>query len=465
MPIGKGQTQQSSFFNRMGKQLAKVAADNKAKEPEVDSFDELPAPINNGVARLVKCQFQFVKDGENKGKDLLYAEAVIVPPTNFKGQPVTGRIRHMESIYETSTGVGDAKKTVTAEQHFAQAQDFLKTLLAIPGLEKFNPDDVDLPNIERTMARLVKEKPYVKFRTWKGDKQVIQPIEVNGKKRYGLCTEVLDSQGVPTGDYMPAKGRGGMVLPTFATEAEAKRQWPFAGRDSRTQHVWQGKCLPPAEVAEPGDGVNDGDDQTASNGEVTSGDDVDRFDTEPDGGEAAASDEFGGDEGETDWSQSTDLAALLAQAEVDADDDTLTSDSPAMLRLRELGEEAGLDAEFLNAEETTWSQIAQAVEEAQNKQGESSEEEESDEEEPEEEAVEEEEEPEPPKPVGPKVRAVYYYTPMGADKKPGKRMEVKIVSVDEEKQTCTVANVTTGKPVVGANKKPVEIKWSKLVKK
>lgn len=159
MPV---QTTTSVLAGKLKTKTSKTLLENRAKPPVVDAGGDLPPGINEGIAKLVKCGFQLVKEGSpNAGKPLFLAEGIIVSPDKApNGTIVKGkRTRHMEMCFDTTTQAG---KTTTQEEHLDRVMNTLKCLGAdCSQLESYD-------QLEGIAAAVEEMGPHFQFRTWAG---------------------------------------------------------------------------------------------------------------------------------------------------------------------------------------------------------------------------------------------------------------------------------------------------------
>lgn len=196
--------QKSLLAAKLGNK-GKQAFDNvKNNDVEFDTGANLPAGIENGVAQLVECKFGTYESGDNKGELYFLAAGVVCAPKLHEGVSVEGLRTQIgpEPLCDTPTR---SRKTV--QEHFAWVVNELKKL----GLDT---GQLELDQIEASCEQLKEVAPFFRFRTWKGSKQ-----EITKKGNKWVCGNK-----------------------SYATEEKAKLDNPFAGRDPRTQHVWNGLC-------------------------------------------------------------------------------------------------------------------------------------------------------------------------------------------------------------------------------
>jgi hypothetical protein len=171
MPAESGQ---SKLLKKYGEKFRKSAEAHKADEIEYGNM-ELPSGIESGVAQLVDCKIDAVKAGKKGAGDLyFYARGIVKIPTHVGDIPVYGLATQItEMIGETPE-----RSRKTMDEHVKWVQNQIKMLL------KDGPDDatdysdyVDADNLEDTMTKLKRLKPFFRFRTWKGSKQTTGPYK------------------------------------------------------------------------------------------------------------------------------------------------------------------------------------------------------------------------------------------------------------------------------------------------
>lgn len=141
---------------------AHEAAKNKTTLPKVGG--ELPGGVN-GVAKLVECRLGVVeKDGPMKGKPYFYAAGVVVAPQNHKdGTPIANlRTSIIEMLCDTPPKPGTAPSKdgrYTVADHVDWVYEQLRGL----GVDT---KSLTLDNMEATFAALLKAGVHFRFHTW-----------------------------------------------------------------------------------------------------------------------------------------------------------------------------------------------------------------------------------------------------------------------------------------------------------
>lgn len=150
----------SNLIGKLGAQLAKAHEAHKADETVITGGGDLPAGIENGIAKLVECKFDVYKNGDSKGQYFFYAAGVVVAPRDHDGVPIEGlRTSIMEPLCDTPTRT---RKTI--DQHLEWIYNELRKL----GVDtsSFGYDE-----LEGVCQALKEDGPHFRFRTWKGQKQ------------------------------------------------------------------------------------------------------------------------------------------------------------------------------------------------------------------------------------------------------------------------------------------------------
>jgi len=383
-----------------GRQAAKAVKDQPVDWGE----RRLPPGIEGGVAKVVKCYFSEYKEGEDKGKVFFRVEARIVEPKQFAGQTLEGdMIQLMEPLEPRAKPRG---KRTTFEHHYKYIRDHLVMLLAKDrngAVPQFGFDDLEV-----VAAQVVREAPYVRFRTWAGQKQVI--VQKAGK---WWCQNEDGTN--PIGPY--------------ATEAAAREKHKYAGREPLTNTTWEGRCEYNGQAA-PGAALNYTD-PNAGGGEESSS-------PEAGGTDAVSFNEFEGDGSAAAAAPEEELDQLATLAD-GGDEDSGT-------RLRELAEAAGVsDTDITGA--PSWGAVIEMVRVVGSSGDEV------------ERSVEEEE-------SKPAVGDVYGFLRIDPKtkkpvvdpktKKPAKPVEVEVKEVNEKNQTVAVVDLSTKTKYLG-------VRWDALL--
>lgn len=432
--------------------------------PLMGKNERLPAGIDNGIAQLKKIWVGQYKDGPDKGKPFYMASGVVLLPEVHEGIPIKGRHTQVgpEPLFPTPTKGGKRK---TYEDHYAWMMNEL--MLLNPALEK-NRDAMKPANLQATFDALIRAGIPFRFRTYKFAKQV---------------PEQKGSQW-----FLGTKG-------PYPSEAALKAANKYWNSEPMVNEEWLGACAKPMTV-QPGQlpeevGVIDeiGTDDATTSAATADYDQAEAagVPTEP------AVDEVAGQELETQTSGSSDDggdAGAVATAPGNPEDDIPAlveaagaDDDLAKARLEELAVALGYSSDDV-ANAPSWNDVGEWII-TQTPAPEA--------------AVEPEPEPEPappPPPVKVAVKATPAAKPTtttvkapagpkppkvgdsgfsyqfkdtkGAPlldkmKKPVKPVSVEVLSVNPTLKTVTLQNLTTGQPILGADKKPANIKWTDLL--
>lgn len=278
------QTAKSSLSGKLGQKLHESHEKHKSDDTNFGNID-LPAGINGGVAQLVDCRFSEYEKGDFKGQFFFYAAGVVVSPKTVNGVRIEGlRTSIMEPMCDTPD-----RTRASFDEHNAWVLNELRKLGV--NTSEMGPDDY-----EPVAAALKEAKPYFRFHTWKGEKQT-------------------------TG--------------------------PFAGKEPRVQHQWQGATeYNPEEDGDAGAVV---DDTTAAEPEKPAATKP-ATTTKPAGGKTPPKKPE--PPKEEPASEEVDLAALAEAAD--------GGDNDAALKLTALAEAAGMKTEDVEGAEN-WAAVATAI--------------------------------------------------------------------------------------------------------
>lgn len=156
------QKAKSGLAAKLGAKGHAAVEGHKNDETVFQGGGDLPAGIENGIAQLVECKFDIVKEGDNKGEYYFYAGGVVVTPKSImtdEGEfPIEGmRTSITEPLYDTPSR---SRKTV--DDHLAWILNELRKL----GVDT---SEVSLDNLEATAAAVKESGTTFRFRTWKGE--------------------------------------------------------------------------------------------------------------------------------------------------------------------------------------------------------------------------------------------------------------------------------------------------------
>jgi hypothetical protein len=147
----------TSILAKLGQRGAQAYETHKRDEVEQSNFEDLPAGINGGVARLVDIKFDKIKEGKtNAGEVYFYAAGVVVAPKEHNGELIEGR---RTSIMEILAETPERQGRKTLDEHMKWVIQQLKKL----GLETEN---VQFNQLESAVEMIKQAQPYFKFRTW-----------------------------------------------------------------------------------------------------------------------------------------------------------------------------------------------------------------------------------------------------------------------------------------------------------
>jgi hypothetical protein len=147
----------SGIAAKLGPAFGKAFNQHKNDETDYGSAGNLPEGIENGVARLAKIEVKEFNNGKLKGKPWLSFTGVVIEPAEHAGKQT-----RLQPIPLCNTPDRQNKKTLA--DHMADVLNELRKLGV--NTAEMGPDDFDT-----TIEALNEEKPYFKFRTWKGRKQ------------------------------------------------------------------------------------------------------------------------------------------------------------------------------------------------------------------------------------------------------------------------------------------------------
>jgi hypothetical protein len=391
MPMQKGT---SNFTAEMAGLLKGAHNTVKGAETVRDAGGSLPAGIENGVARLVKCGFGKFEKGANKGKWFFMAQAIVQSPDKHGGIPIKGKRTKIgpEPLCETPS---TTRKTVG--EHLGWIENHLR-------LMGVKTEGLEFEELEPICKKLEKVGPYIGFRTWKGDDTTISQqgdkwIVAQGQKKLGV----------------------------YASETMAKQKHPFAGRASRVNEVWEGLVEGFVPESPNGQMVDESGKET-----VVSDDENSDGTTEE---EVTETTEESGDQGNPNADGADELGELAALA--DGGEKKANLQAAADIKKRALA--AGIGEDAIDAT-NNWAEVVALIEAAGG--GETETEEGETEEEVEETETEEE--------AGPQVGQTVKYEVQTKIKKGGKTfikkkmVKCEITKIDKENGTATIKDEDSG---------------------
>lgn len=153
------QKSKSSLMSKLGNKLREAHEEHKNDETVASAGGDLPPGISGGIAKVVDCKFDFVKDDKKlAGEPYFYAAAIVVRPKEFNGMIIQGeRTSIMEMLCDTPER--ESRKTVS--DHLGWVYNQLRLLGA-------DTSNLDVDDLEATAAAIKEAGPYIKFRTWAG---------------------------------------------------------------------------------------------------------------------------------------------------------------------------------------------------------------------------------------------------------------------------------------------------------
>lgn len=230
------QTQVNPLFAKHAKRFAAVAAAVADKPVEYDKQAKLPANVQNGVGRLTTARLGEYKTGKTKDMPfLIFSAATLFPSFGPNGEPVKGLPTQMGPMPLCATGTPGTDQYKTEEFNTDRALNVVKLLLG----DGDHTEAVLWENLESTLAALEAYKPTFMFRTWAGAKEEI--VEVAPGK-WEIHVKNQKKEGTRT----------------YKTEAELRKDKPYAGQEPQVQHVWNRTCVwNEGEAGEPGAGTED----------------------------------------------------------------------------------------------------------------------------------------------------------------------------------------------------------------
>lgn len=242
------QVKKSSLAAKLGAKGQKAIAAHKSDQTDYGQGGRPPAGIEGGIAQLVDCKFDQYKKGDNTGEFFFYAAGIIVSPKTHNGAVVEGlRTSIMEPLCDTPT-----RSRPDVDAHFQWILNEMRKLGA-------DTEGADIESIEALAEELKEQKPYFRFRTWKGDPATSGPY----KGKEPLTNEVWS--GVC--EYVPEEGEDEDVVDeTDEEEAEveedeeeedAEEEEAPAKKLSKATKVKAAKKQTPEELAELADAGDD----------------------------------------------------------------------------------------------------------------------------------------------------------------------------------------------------------------
>lgn len=150
------QKAKSALLAKYGKALEQAHHAVKDNETEFSKFGDLPAGIENGIAKLDSVKFDQFKNGDLKNEWYFMAQAVVVLPKEVNGIPVENLQTRIgpEPLCDTPS-----RSRKTTQEHVDWIYNELRKL----GVDT---KDLELADLEATCEALSEAAPYIRFRTW-----------------------------------------------------------------------------------------------------------------------------------------------------------------------------------------------------------------------------------------------------------------------------------------------------------
>lgn len=222
----------SGFFKGLGNKLTQA---HEAHKNDEASFGNpvLPGGIEGGKAELVELKIDLYKEGKNQGKPYFIAAGIVKVPKAHNGVACAGLRTSIgpEPLFDTPDSTGKRKDF---SDHWAWVLNQVRILGAGEALSKLSGTPEQIERGFLNILKAVKEsRPHFAFRTWVGGKTVL--VESSGK----WYAETGNQKKGP-----------------YKTKEEAQKANPYAGRDPRPIHEWNGVC-DWDEVIDPAGGVEE----------------------------------------------------------------------------------------------------------------------------------------------------------------------------------------------------------------
>lgn len=405
----------STLLSKLGDKARKAHEAHRYDDTEYSSFGDLPPGIKNGVAQLVDCKFVQIAEGkQGAGNYMFYAAGSVQIPKVHDGVPIEGlRTQISCPVFDTP----DRKNRQTVADHLKWIYNELRKL-------GVNTAEMELDELEATVAALVEAGPYFRFKTfqseptpefpdpkvqhiWLGLAENYEPEE---PEKTDDGSEEEDEETVP-----PAK----TLFPSFSNGAATKIPAKAAVKSgnarvgippTKTKPAVAAPVVSPAAVTSQAKGKTYAPPKAAVPIPASKGKRVAPPAEEPEEEDVTT--------GDGDFDEFGDLDSLQARAEADDDD--------AQQTLTNMAINAGAsDEDVTNAK--SWAEIVDMITNTQGTEGEREEEEE--------------------QPTVPEVGQVWNYRPTDPrTRKPvTKSQECEVIKVDEAKGTVTLKNLNDQK--------------------
>lgn len=157
----------SKLGAKLGDKLNKGFVAHKNDEVKTSGAGELPPGIDDGIAQLVEIKLDTYKKGDQKGEFYFYAAAVVMEPEfheNEQGRRIKVRGKRtsiMEPLCDTPK-----RSRPDVDSHLAWIMNQLKLM----GVDVASWDQSNVAaELEAACDALKELKPFINFRTWKGE--------------------------------------------------------------------------------------------------------------------------------------------------------------------------------------------------------------------------------------------------------------------------------------------------------
>jgi len=150
-------TTKSSILGKLSS-AKKAYHAHRSDSTEFDTSGNLPAGIDDGVAKLVDCKFSTYEKGDNKGEPFFYAAGIVVAPKTHEGIPIQGKRTSITEPFCSTPG----KSRETVDAHFGWILNELRKL-GVP------VEEIEFEDLEDVIATLKEDNIHFRFRTWAGE--------------------------------------------------------------------------------------------------------------------------------------------------------------------------------------------------------------------------------------------------------------------------------------------------------
>ena len=154
----------SLILAKMEKYGIKAAVEaHREDETTLTGVTELPPGIESGIARLIDCRFGEFATGKLKDEVFFFTSGVVIEPKESKGED--GKMMKVEGLRMSRTEPmcpSPDRSRATSEEHIQWTLNEIRKLGLIT-------KDCTSNDLEDLAAVLKGQKPFFKFRTWKGE--------------------------------------------------------------------------------------------------------------------------------------------------------------------------------------------------------------------------------------------------------------------------------------------------------